>query len=228
MTDAARSDERWLRALLPFVHAQLPPAPARVVEIGCGPVGGFVPSLVAAGYDAVGVDPDAPAGTEYRRIEFEHYEVQHPADVIVACTSLHHVQDLGRVLDQVADNLLPGGTIVVIEWALESFDEASANWCFDRIATPDDEHGWLQHHRARWQASRKPWDSYLADWVRGEGLHTGHTVVEALNARFRCRLLARTPYLFSDLDEVTEAAEQAAIDAHRIRPTGIRYVGRRD
>ncbi|WP_158558066.1 hypothetical protein [Spongiactinospora gelatinilytica] len=37
------SAEPWLAAMWPFVLANLPPAPARILEIGCGPAGGFVP-----------------------------------------------------------------------------------------------------------------------------------------------------------------------------------------
>lgn len=42
--------ERWLDALWPFVRSWLPTAPARVVEIGCGSLGGFVPRLEQAGW----------------------------------------------------------------------------------------------------------------------------------------------------------------------------------
>jgi len=55
-------DERWLAAAWPFVSDQLPPAPAGVLEVGCGPLGGFVPALLGGGYEAVGVDPEAPEG----------------------------------------------------------------------------------------------------------------------------------------------------------------------
>src|SRR5690242_15603534 len=57
--DAARDAAR-LRAWWPFVAANLPSAPASVLEIGCGPLGGFVPAMNRAGYDAIGVDPEAP------------------------------------------------------------------------------------------------------------------------------------------------------------------------
>ena len=100
-------DERWLAANWPFVRGQLPAAPARVVEIGCGPLGGFVPMLEAAGYQAIGVDPEAPPGPSYRQVEFERYETAGPADAVVACTSLHHVADLAGVLDQVGAVLVP-------------------------------------------------------------------------------------------------------------------------
>jgi len=54
-----------------FVLHHLPPAPARVLEIGCGDRGGVVPALVDAGYDALGVDPRAhatPADHERTRL----------------------------------------------------------------------------------------------------------------------------------------------------------------
>ena len=58
------TDERWLSATWPFVREHLPVLPARVVELGCGPLGGFVPRMRPLGYDAVGVDPEAPDAAE--------------------------------------------------------------------------------------------------------------------------------------------------------------------
>ena len=55
----------------------------------------------------------------------------------MACTSLHHVADLGDVLDGVGAALAPDGALVVVEWAWERFDEATARWCFARLAPPD-------------------------------------------------------------------------------------------
>jgi len=121
-------DERWLAAVWPFVRSWLPASPARMVEIGCGRLGGFVPMLRAAGYDAAGVDPQAPDGRCYHRVEFERYEPPGPAGAVVACTSLHHVADIGEVLDRVESALAVGGSLVAIEWAQERFDEATARW----------------------------------------------------------------------------------------------------
>src|SRR5690348_10904571 len=124
-------DDPWLAATWPFVRAHLPEPPADVVEIGCGPLGGFVPAMRAAGYQATGVDPEAPAGPEYRQTEFEDYAAPGPVAAIVACTSLHHVTGLGDVLDRIGAALVPGGPLVIVEWASERFDEATARWCFD-------------------------------------------------------------------------------------------------
>ena len=59
--------DRWLATIWPFVRAHLPEAPASVVGIGCGPLEGFVPMLRSHGYDAIGIDPEAPAGPHYLR-----------------------------------------------------------------------------------------------------------------------------------------------------------------
>jgi SAM-dependent methyltransferase len=119
------------------VRAALPDPPADVIEIGCGPSGGFVPTLLEAGYTAVGIDPQAPQGPSYLAMEFESYQPPHPVDAVIASSSLHHVADLGQALDGLIAALRPGGTAVVIEWATERFDEATARWCFDRLPTQD-------------------------------------------------------------------------------------------
>jgi len=69
--DSTAADLRWLAATWPFVRQYLPPPPCRVVDLGCGPLGGFVPALRAEGFDAEGVDPEAPAGPHYHQVRFE-------------------------------------------------------------------------------------------------------------------------------------------------------------
>jgi hypothetical protein len=61
-------NDRWLTSEWPFVRTHLPPSSSRVVEIGCGPTGGFVPRLRSAGYDAVGATPLHPKGRTTGRI----------------------------------------------------------------------------------------------------------------------------------------------------------------
>ena len=220
-------DDPWLAAVWPFVHEQLPPAPASVLEIGCGDLGGFVPALRGAGYRAVGIDPDAPEGPDYRRVEFEHHQPPRPVDGVVASLSLHHVADLDRALDRLAGLLAPGGVLVVVEWAWERFDEATARWGFARLppgAAPGDEHDWLRRHQERWSASGQPWERYVRAWAEQEGIHPGERVVAGLDARFTRRFQAECPYLFRALPATGEAEEQAAIDAGLIRAVGTRYV----
>ena len=221
-------DERWLAAVWPFVRASLPAAPASVVEIGCGPLGGFVPFLERAGYQATGVDPEAPLGPSYRQVEFERYDLSSQVDAIVACTSLHHVADLGAALDLVEAALAPGGVAVVVEWARERFDEATARWCFARLPEANGDHpGWLHHRQAEWVESGQPWDAYLRSWEQAEGLHAGQAILDELDARFDSRFATYGPLFFPDLDGISEADEQAAIDRGLIQANRIQYAGRR-
>jgi SAM-dependent methyltransferase len=220
-------DERWLAAVWPFVRASLPPVPARVVEIGCGPLGGFVPRLESAGYEATGVDPQAPQGSAYRQVEFERYDLPGQMDAIVACTSLHHVADLAAALDLVAAALVPGGAAVVVEWARERFDEATARWCFARLPEAGDDTGGLHQRQAEWRGSGQPWDTYLRSWAQAEGLHAGQAILDELDARFDSRPATFGPYFFPELAGTSEADEQAAIDSGLIQANRIQYVGRR-
>jgi SAM-dependent methyltransferase len=220
-------DERWLAEVWPFVRDSLPAAPARVVEIGCGPLGGFIPMLGPAGYQATGVDPDAPLGPSYRKVEFERFEVPGRLDAIVACTSLHHVADLAVVLDLAAAALAQGGVVVIVEWARERFDEATARWCFGRLPEPDGDPGWLHQRHAQWRDSGRPWDVCLRDWAQAEGLHTGQDILDELDARFDSRPPVYGPYFFPDLADTSEAEEQAAIDSGLIKANRIQYVGQR-
>jgi SAM-dependent methyltransferase len=218
------SGDRWLDATWPRVRAHLPPAPARVIELGCGPVGGFVPFLRADGYDAVGVDPKAPDAPDYLRTEFEHAELPHDVDAVVACTSLHHVADPADVIERICDVLAPGATAVVVEWAWEEFDARTAEWAFARLRTSDDG-GWLNRRHAEWRTSGEAWPSYLRSWAEAHGLHPAGTLVPLLDARLERRALSGGPFLFADLADTSEADEQAAIDAGDIRPLRIDYVG---
>jgi SAM-dependent methyltransferase len=220
-------DERWLAALWPFVRSWLPAPPAAVTEIGCGPLGGFVQMLRSAGYDATGVDPQAPEGPWYHRVGFERYEpAPGAAHAVVACTSLHHVADLGEVLGLVGAALASGGRLVVVEWARERFDAATARWCFDRLPPPGDE-DWLRRLHDEWRASGRPWDDYCRSWAEDERMHAGEDIVRELDARFDRQSVAYGPYFFADLAGVSEDDEQAAIGAGDIQANRIEYVGQR-
>lgn len=217
--------DRWLTATWPVVRAALPDPPAQVVELGCGPQGGHVPSLRAAGYDALGVDPEAPEGAEYRRVEFERLEdPPREAAAIVASASLHHVEDPAEVVDAMGRALAPGGRVIVVEWDWEAFDRETAEWCFSRLG-PDDDGGWLHRHRGAWAASGEPWDDYLRGWAHEHRIHSARELLTLLAERFRLDPPVRGAYFFADLDGTTEDDEARAIGAGEIRAARVDVVG---
>jgi SAM-dependent methyltransferase len=195
-----------------------------VVELGCGPIGGLVPMLRSRGYQAVGVDPEAPDDPAYRRIEFEHAETFRNLDAVIASASLHHVAEPAEVIDRVASSLANNGRFVVVEWAWERFDEATAAWCFERLG-PNAEAGWLHRRRDEWAASEQTWPAYLRGWAQRERLHEAKALLDLLDERFRREHLTRGPYFFPDLAETTAEDEGDAITAGQIQATRIDYVG---
>jgi SAM-dependent methyltransferase len=185
-----------------------------------------VPTLRAVGYDALGIDPQAPAGAHYQRAEFERASLPEQTEAVVASASLHHVANPGHVIDLIGDALTRGGRLVVVEWAWEEFDEETAAWCFARLGS-NDEAGWLHRRRGEWLASGLQWSSYLRDWAERERLHRGDELVRLLSERLQREFLENGPYFFPDLADTTEADEQAAIDAAVVKATRIDWAGSR-
>jgi SAM-dependent methyltransferase len=194
-----------------FVGASLPAAPARVLEIGCGPTGELAAALAADGLDVLAIDPVAPAGLLFRRVRLEELGVEEgPFDGVVAVRSLHHLHDLEAAMERVASLLRPGGVFVVVEFAWDLADEPTLAW------------------RRRRQPARDgaPPGGLLAEWVAAHrGLHGDEALRGALESRFATRSFERGPDLYHELGADTRAAEAAAIEAGAIRAIGFRWVG---
>jgi hypothetical protein len=195
-----------------FVLNQLPPAPRRVLEIGCGDEGGVVPLLADAGYDAVGVDPHAPDGERFRRGRFE--DVDGEWDAIVAGRVLHHVEPLDEGMAKLA-RLAP--LLIVDEFAPNRIDAAAQDWYEG------------QHRMLRASGGDPYGPSDLDAWrARHPHLHSDDTLLAALRAHFEERLLERIPYLHRWLGgPSSESLEETLIGARAIPAIGYRWVGTR-
>src|SRR3954469_14681368 len=208
----------------PGVRRSLADPPATGGDPGCGPLRGLLPLLLAEGYGAIGVDPNAPEEPPYRQAEFEHAELPGAVDAVVASTSLHHVADPAEVLDRIAQVVRPGGVVVVLEWASERFDGQTARWCIERLGS---EESWLQRLRDEWRESGLGWEDYFRGWLEHEHLHSGETLIRLLDERLERQQLAYGPYFFAGLAAATEEDERAAIADGEIRAARIDYVGTR-
>lgn len=220
---------RWLPVAFGLTRPHLPAAPAIVVDIGCGPFGGIVPALIGDGYDAIGVDPAAPATDRYRALPFGDAELPSPIAAITASLSLHHIDDLEGAVGRAADALGPDGVLVVLEMDWPAFDDDAAEWCFAHLPAPDSgvPAGWLAMQRDNWLESGVSWSEYRTDWATEHGLHTGERILTALDAHFECAETSPIPYYFSQLvDGVTPDVELAAIESGELARSAFRYVGR--
>ena len=212
-------------SLATFVLRYLPPPPARVLEIGCGPVGDLTFALAAAGYEIVAVDPVAPVGPLFRRIPFEDFTEPRRFDAVVASLSMHHIADLPRTAAAISSLLGPGGRFIVEEWDRDRLlDDATARWYFHQrqaaVATslPTGDAP-LPAHYEEWRRS----------WIADHGDLHGYTVMrDQLMAPFRERFFTWRPYLYRyGLHESLEPLERALIEEGAIQATGFRWVGER-
>jgi SAM-dependent methyltransferase len=111
--------------LIDFVLSQLPPAPARVLEVGCGK-GELAAALDAEGFDVVAIDPEAPNGPIFRRTTIEAFDDEGSFDGIVASLALHHVDDLGAVLDKLVGMIR--GPLILNEHAWDRLEPMTREW----------------------------------------------------------------------------------------------------
>jgi SAM-dependent methyltransferase len=223
---------RWQRRVEAFVLGQIGDPPARVLEVGCGE-GELANALARAGHSVTAIDPRAPEGPIFRRARIEEFSDPGQFDHVVAILSLHHVEDLGMTLGNIADLLRAEGTLVVVEFAWDLIDEATAEWALERLpaASPSEKPSWLGRCCRGWARggrgeTRAPAESYFAEWAAEEGFHSSRRMRDELGRRFEERHFEWVPYLYSDLGEdVSESDENAAIEAGTINATGFRYVG---
>jgi SAM-dependent methyltransferase len=113
--------------LIEFVLSQLPSPPARVLEVGCGE-GELARAVDAEGYEVVAIDPEAPDGPIFRQTTIEALDEPGPFDAVVASLSLHHVPDLGGVLDKLVRLLTGGGPLILNEHAWDRLDPMTPEW----------------------------------------------------------------------------------------------------
>jgi 2-polyprenyl-3-methyl-5-hydroxy-6-metoxy-1,4-benzoquinol methylase len=183
-----------------FVLGELPLAPVRVLEIGCGE-GELTSTLARAGHDVLGIDPDAPEGLLFRRSTIEELDEPGPFEAVVASRSLHHVEDLAVALDKVVAVLRESGVIVIDDFGWERLDAASA----DRVGLPVDD--WREEH---------------------EHLHTSEAMLDELDKRFERRSFSWEPYLYREARHVLAPDEERRlIEEGQIQAIGFRYVGNR-
>ena len=85
----------------------------------------------------------------------------------------------------------------------------------------EDDPGWLHRRQVEWRESGQRWDAFLQSWADAEGLHAGQDILDELDARFDCQVVAYGPYFFPGLAGTSDADEQAAIDSRLIQPNRI-------
>ena len=198
-----------------FLREQLPPPPARVLEVGCGQHGELATALSVAGWDVLAIDPMAPAGAIFRRLRLDDLGPEEgPFDAVVAVRSLHHIRALDDALGRIASLLRSGGLLAVAEFGWDLVDEPTLAWLHEQ-------------RRSLRDGSTSTHDEHACDWHADHlGLHGYEALRGALDARFVERTFSWEPYLYAELGgSETEVLERALIEAGKIRAVGFRWTG---
>jgi methyltransferase family protein len=196
-----------------FVLSQLPPPPARVLEVGCGEEGGIAPALAAAGYEPLAIDPHAPVGPWYRRVSLEALDDEGPFAAAACGRVLHHVRPLGPALDRLV-RLAP--LILLDEFTRDRIDARARAWYDER-------------RRFLLAAGLEPpGPADLVAWrARHPDLHDLAELRVELDRRYDEVAFEERPYLYRWLgDPESETLEARAVADGRLRPIGWRYAGR--
>jgi hypothetical protein len=181
-----------------------------VLEIGCGREGGLVETLAAAGYDVLGVDPEAPDRPGFTRARFQ--DVDGTYDAVVAGRVLHHVNPLDDGIAKLA-SLAP--LLIVDEFAPDRIDPGARDWYEG------------QHRMLHAAGASPPGPPDLGAWAtRHLDLHSPETLLAALRAHYDERTLEWVPYLHRWLGgPSSEALEGTLVGADAIPAIGYRWAG---
>ena len=210
-----------------YVLGALPPAPARVVEVGAGD-GELARAMSAAGYEVVAIDP-ASTLDDVRPVPL--HELREPPasfDAAVAVVSLHHVEPLGESCRRLAEVVRPGGALVLDEIDVARFDERAARWWLEHRQSGVHAHrqaGERAHRQAGEHAPDTPEE--VVAFLRHH-IHDLPTMRQMLDQWFELGSPVLGPYLYRwDLGLEFRGPEEELIVAGRLPAVGVRILGSR-
>jgi SAM-dependent methyltransferase len=205
---------------LRFLERVLPPAPARVLEVGCGD-GMVAVSLAERGYAVTALDeslavPEVASAAPVAWVESDFlFQGALPDgteyDVVLFTRSLHHMP-LDRALDRAAQLLRRGGRLVAEEFAYDRVTLPTARWWYD-LESVLVAAGILTSPDPALAAVRNPLGRWRQEHAHDPPLPTGHDMLAAVRERFVTGPAEEAPYLYRYAHEraVAGAASERAV-----------------
>jgi SAM-dependent methyltransferase len=195
-----------------WVRANLPPAPASVLEVGAGD-GTLARTLRADGYEVTAIDPKSESPDVEAVALADFPAPTRPFDAAVAVVSLHHVEPLERSIERLAAVMAPGAPLLLDEFDASALDEHAAAW-------------WLEQRRAR-GGDEDESPTELIETMRAK-VHAIDHLVRVLTRWYEVGAPLCGTYLYRwKLDESLRPVEEQLVSAGRLPPTGVRIIARR-
>jgi SAM-dependent methyltransferase len=195
-----------------WVRANLPPAPALVLEVGAGD-GALARTLRAGGYEVTAIDPNSDSADVEPFALVDLPDPPRLFDAAVAVVSLHHVEPLEASIDRLAAVMAPGAPLLLDEFDVAALDERAAAW-------------WLEQLRARGEdQSETP--AEVVTTMRAK-VHSIELLVDALSRHYEVGEPQPGTYLYRwKLDESLRPLEERLVAAGELPSTGARIIARR-
>jgi hypothetical protein len=195
-----------------WVRAHLPPAPARVLEVGAGD-GTLARSLRGSGYDVTAIDPKSQSADVLPLALSDLDDLHETFDAAVAVVSLHHVEPLEASIERLASVMHDGSPLLVDEFDVSALDERAASW-------------WLAQ-RIACGAKEPEMPAELVATMRSK-IHSLDELVHILRHSFDVGEPERGTYLYRwKLDESLRPAEEELAARGELPRTGARFIASR-
>ena len=194
-----------------WVRANLPPAPAHVLEVGAGD-GSLARGLRDRGYRVVAIDPKSDSD-DVMPVALAALPDIDLFDAAVAVVSLHHVEPLEGSVDRLAAVMAEGAPLLLDEFDAAALDERAAAW-------------WLEQRRAR-GGDELETPAELVATMRAK-VHSIDLLVDVLGRHYDVGEAQRGTYLYRwKLDETLRPLEEQLVVTGELPPTGVRIIARR-
>ncbi|MBO0791199.1 MAG: class I SAM-dependent methyltransferase [Ktedonobacteraceae bacterium] len=230
-----------LRETLAFVQHYLLPGPQRLLEVGCGS-GELAARLQKAGHHVIALDSDAAVIEQARQLGIDARVAVWPDfeeasfDAILFTRSLHHITDLPAAVSQAYRLLAPRGLLLVEDFAYETIDLRTSEWCYSLVVLLQACQVLLLKQGAFLAALLKR-EGELACWQEhhDHDLHSAHTQQAELSRVFKQVSESKMAYLYRYLLPGLPATEQGyTLAMHLVeleqrmgQAGGIQLIGRR-
>ena len=195
---------------LAFVAAHASPAPARILEVGCGD-GALALRLQGVGHQVIAVDTSADAvakarqrGVDARVAHWPNFE-EAPFDVVVFTRSLHHIDPLPQAVGQAKKLLKERGKVLVEDFAFTEIEPLAAEWLYELLAVLDAAR-LLLRDRDEFANQLLQHEGSLAAWhaAHDHHVHSAGAMLACLRDHFARVDVATAPYLYRYVCAVLE------------------------
>jgi SAM-dependent methyltransferase len=222
---------------LEFLRRVLPPAPARILEVGCGD-GTMTRALAGAGYEVAGLDesiarPESEAGAHAARVQwietdFLYYEPDDRYDVVLFTRSLHHISPVDAALGRAHALLAPGGHVVAEEFAYDRVNIQTARWLYDLESILLTTGLLVEGSPESAISEGNPLGRWRREHASDPPLPTGHAILATAREHFELTAVEEAPYLYRYLCDRLEATDRGGRVARRILDIESRLIRERD